>query len=435
VVHLELTMFRTLYWFGPFVLVGVLVVVGMHPQGRGSVPPPSATALPTTISPAAKDYLYKALINMERDSLMGSQVDWTAIQHQALEYAGNAQTYEETYPAIRYALEQLDDHHSFFLDHDGLTSLQDGKSPGWGLVALFPERVVAQVYPDSPAALAGIQVGGVIAAVDGRPPHGLDGEVQLPSDSSVSLTLEGAPADPSRTVMLNRTDYNTDLKPQGRRLPGALGYIELSGVNGEEMQDRYGDIAQGLIRQMDYPPACGWVVDLRRNRGGIMRVMLLGIGPILGEGQVGAYVDRQDRRNVWSYSGGSAHADGWARLEEGAEPYTINHPGAPVAVLTSRLTTSAGEAIVVAFRGRPNTRSFGEATFGVPTHNIVDPLLDGAWLVITNAFDVDRAGHTYSDKIMPDQVVAADWRDYASDRDPVLRAATDWLHHQAACAS
>jgi hypothetical protein len=58
--------------------------------------------------------------------------------------------------------------------------------------------------------------------------------------------------------------------------------------------------------------------------------------------------------------------------------------------LTGPVTASSGEAIVVAFRGRPQTRSFGEPTDGVPTANDTFPLSDGALLVLTVAVDSEK---------------------------------------------
>src|SRR5438270_7244326 len=52
---------------------------------------------------------------------------------------------------------------------------------------------------------------------------------------------------------------------------------------------------QELIRAVDQPPACGWIVNLRQNGGGLMWPMLAGIGPLLGEGEAGATVSSNER--------------------------------------------------------------------------------------------------------------------------------------------
>jgi carboxyl-terminal processing protease len=101
-----------------------------------------------------------------------------------------------------------------------------------------------------------------------------------------------------------------------------------------------------------------------------------------------------------------------------------------VAVLTNRSTASSGEVIVVAFRGRPHTRSFGAATYGVPTGNETMRLSDGAMLVLTTVWFVDRTNARYEGRISPDQFVNERTR---SRGDPVLTAATRWLRTQPGC--
>jgi len=100
-----------------------------------------------------------------------------------------------------------------------------------------------------------------------------------------------------------------------------------------------------------------------------------------------------------------------------------------VAVLTGRMTFSSGEAIAVAFRGRPDTRSFGLETGGLTTSNDEFLLSDGAWLLLTVSRFADRTGKVYSGPIVPDEVVnpPETWPD------PVLEAATAWLLSQPAC--
>jgi C-terminal processing protease CtpA/Prc len=165
--------------------------------------------------------------------------------------------------------------------------------------------------------------------------------------------------------------------------------------------------------------------------------MLLAVGPILGEGDVGAFVDAEGHRQVWAYRQGQALLDGRALAQGPA--YQLKRPLPPVAVLTGPRTASAGEAIAVAFRGRPRARSFGEPTAGLPTIIRGQVLSDGAWLLLTEVRDADRTGRTYEDTIAPDEPVAVEgdppeWQLRDPERDPVLRAALAWLRDQPDCA-
>lgn len=175
-----------------------------------------------------------------------------------------------------------------------------------------------------------------------------------------------------------------------------IGYLELptyTRVPTVPASTDYVLLAQDAIRRADQAGACGWIVDLRNDTGGDIWPMLAAVGPVLGEGVVGYFVDPDGVKTAWSYAAGKAQLGGKTVI--GIEnAYRLKHPAPAVAVLTGRDTASAGEAIVVAFRGRPHTRSFGEPTAGVPTGNEVYTLSDGALLVLTVVLDADRTGRT-----------------------------------------
>lgn len=227
---------------------------------------------------------------------------------------------------------------------------------------------------------------------------------------------------------------STNEDPVSQQLPGGIGYLQLPQFEGSQQAIlQYAQAAQGLIRGIDQAGnTCSWMVDLRGNNGGNMWPMLDGIGPILGEGTVGWLVYPDGSKQAWNYVDGQVQVGGVTQLAL-AGAYQLKHPNPPVAVLTGRMTASAGEAIVVAFRGRPESRSFGDRTAGIPTANQSFTLSDGARLVITVALDADRTGQTYDGPIPPDQYVASNPRQIDLPADPVIRAATTWLHTQPAC--
>jgi len=244
----------------------------------------------------------------------------------------------------------------------------------------------------------------------------------------VRLTLQRLGQAQPLAVTLTPGVFDPNRPPQGQRLTGGIGYLELPALQAANaLAARYAPIAQQAIRAADQPAACGWVVDLRRNTGGTEPPMLLGVGPILGEG-----VFARQGPVTLSYRHGALLQNGQV-IAQLPGAYHLQEPAPPVAVLTSELTASSGEAIVVAFRGRPRTRSFGEPTAGVPTINTAHALSDGAVLLLTTADDVDRAGRSYDAAIAPDQPVAPDWTLLGAARDPVLQAALTWLHQQAGC--
>lgn len=150
----------------------------------------------------------------------------------------------------------------------------------------------------------------------------------------------------------------------------------------------------------------GWIVDLRQNPGGNMWPMITGLRPLLGEGHIGSFKDRDGKVRPWQ----APTITGCA-----SQQFT-----APVAVLIGPGTASSGEAVAVAFRGRANTRFFGQPTAGVATSNRGFPLPDGSALMLTTAAFLDRNGTVYPEGIDPD--VRMDEEDPAAAAEAWLRS-------------
>jgi carboxyl-terminal processing protease len=355
-------------------------------------------------------YFRVAFFVIQRNALMRDRVDWAAVRLEADRLRREARSTRDTYPAIQMVLQRLGDGHSHFVPPEGARAMRAGSNLHPGLTALWPECVVATVSPGGPAERAGVRPGDVVESVDGEaPPHVL-GVVLLPRDRPVVLGLRRGPEPISVRLTPQALPFNHPAVV--RSLQGGFGYIDIPGVVGGG--GSFDTDAVAAIRGIDTTPICGWVVDLRRNFGGNMWPMLHAIRPVLGEG------------NPFTYRFGKGP---WSQ-----EPvYSLRQPAPAIAVLTSRLTVSSGEMLAIAFRGPAGTRSFGEATGGLSTMNMSMPLVDGAILVLTVSRAADRTGREYDGPIEPDEPVAIDWARIASDDDPVIRAATDWLRTQGPC--
>ncbi|MZD07888.1 peptidase S41 [Streptomyces sp. SID5785] len=213
---------------------------------------------------------------------------------------------------------------------------------------------------------------------------------------------------------------------EARSLKGGIGYVSLPGVNGsQKTYDAYTRRGRDAVEHANTAGTCGWVVDLRQETGGGMWPVLAVAGPILGDGTVGMFVDADGKKIPWTVEKGVPHLAG--KPQAGGDAPELGGGRTPVAVLTGRRTASAGEAVAVAFRGRPDTRSFGEMTSGVPTGNNAHRLPDGALLILTEVRDADRAGRTYDEPVEPDEEVVKDPRPTARGEDAVLDAAQRWL--------
>jgi hypothetical protein len=306
------------------------------------------------ISPEALSFLEEALEVMETQALTRAQVDWPGLAARMVARAGMAQTPSDTYDAIRSALRDLNDRHSF----------------------------LTTPSPPTPA------------------------------------VEESGPARPDR-----RERGEEGPEPAGRWLEeDRIAYVLVPSHMGTAAQDaEYSRRLLEIVGGLDARGPRGWVVDLRRNPGGNMWPMLAGIGPVVGEGKLGEFVHPGDARLEWGYRDGKAYLGPMVQAA-GPRSLRLKEPDPFVAVLTGPMTASSGEAVAVAFRGRPRTRSFGAGTAGMSSSTFPYPLRDGATIYLTVSEDADRGGFVYGGTIEPDEPVAEE-----EGRDAPLAAAVAWL--------
>lgn len=185
------------------------------------------------------------------------------------------------------------------------------------------------------------------------------------------------------------------------------------------------------IEAVDTLGVCGWVVDIRGNTGGNMWPMIAGVGPILGEGTAGYFIDPDTVTDEWGYREGASYLRG-TDLVTVPSPYHLLQANPPVAVLTDGQTASSGEATTIAFRERPDTRSFGSGTRGVSTANRAYVLSDGATIYLTVSTMADRTKRLYGGVVEPDQTVGSEGPSTPT-MDVVLNTAFAWLLEQPQC--
>ena len=132
--------------------------------------------------------------------------------------------------------------------------------------------------------------------------------------------------------------------------------------------------------------------------------MIAGVGPVLGEGTAGAFIDPDGGATLWGYANGASNSSGTPVVQV-PQPYRLMRINPRMAALTNCYVERSGEASVIAFRGRPNTRSFGMPTGGISTANRNTQLSDGAWLYLTVSVMADRNLNRYGDAVVPDEVI------------------------------
>ncbi len=337
---------------------------------------------PLTISTGAADYLNHALDLMQQYALHGSEIDWASVRRGAVQHAQGAQTTEDTYPGIFFALAQLHEHHSFLRIPDSLTEEQKRKAYAARRATLRPPPAEAKALPVSPFRTRTEPEGHLIHVGDRV-------------FAWVSIPACGANHS-------NWGDNLADFRDYATKLHARAGDLEAA-----------------------HPS--GWIIDLRGNEGGNMWPMLAGIGFVLGDGNAGSFVDSKGAEEAWSYQDGAASVEG-KNMNDFKLDAPLRLPMLPsVAVLIDSGTASSGEAVAIAFEGRPRTRFFGSHTFGLASSNEMLPLPDGATLFINSAVDADRNHHRYESGIEPDVAFEVPVMQPSENADVALQSALAWL--------
>lgn len=178
---------------------------------------------------------------------------------------------------------------------------------------------------------------------------------------------------------------------------------------------RYSATLTSNITDAEGATTCGWIVDVRDNAGGDMSPMLEGLHPLLGDGVVGGSVERDGTRMQIALSNGTVSVGHRGETSTTASA----HSDDPVAVLQGPRTGSSGEVVVIAFKGRANTRSFGTPTAGYSSGNQTIRLYDGTEMLLTTAVLVDRDGNSFNGGPVP--------VDKRASEDKAEQAAKAWL--------
>lgn len=338
---------------------------------------------PTALTPDAAAFLNSAIDVMQQHDLRGQAVDWSQLRIDAFKHAAGAFNPIDTYPAIYWALVQLNDPASHLRLPEGL-------------------------YPDQIALLQ-----------------------QAEKDARKDAPAGDRPSAPPTPFVARHLPEGHIVTFEGK----SFGYVVLPTCAAKDKDGLmlYAADVRHILSDLSAQNPRGWIIDLRGNTGGNMWPMLTGIGPVLGNGVVGSFVTATGKI-PWFYQDGKSGTRNNAGLETVSLSLPVDSPQTgsaaspePVAVLVDSSTANSAEAITIAFHGRPQTRFFGQRTAGKSTAVQPFALADGAQLYLTTALDADRSGKTYPDGFTPDVVIPAVSTLPSQANDAALNAAGGWL--------
>lgn len=202
-----------------------------------------------------------------------------------------------------------------------------------------------------------------------------------------------------------------------------IGYVRIAGLPMGDNAKMALDIQEPLC-ELARKGAQKWIIDLRYNGGGNLNPMAEGLAPLLGNDTLGGAQGLTPAESpVWEIKNGDFYNFG----------YSIALPNrcalsdtARVAVLTSLYTASSGEALAAMFKGRPNTRFFGEKTLGMVTGTNWTLINDSVAVSISTNFFKDRKGVVYRNYVEPDEAIPFSPVEHPADDAGIQRAAA-WL--------
>lgn len=363
--------------------------------------------------PAA--YAHGVLDVLEATHYRRKQVDWAALRQQVDTAIGEAKAPADTAGALNMAIAQLQERHSHYFPATAWADVARPTSQQYGLETLKRAEsrwVITRVLPQSPAEQAGLQAGDIVTQAKVDP-------------SAMTLTVVHPGGTAETTVTMNPATLPRTAMPVGRMLADGIAYLEVPTYVELDQTQAYGTTLRRLVSGLAAQHPRAWVLDVRRNGGGLFGAMVPPLTPLLGTGPFnGLETDPgQGTMTVLTDTGDQSQVD-LAALPG------VPSANPPVAVLTSPLTASAGEFLAMAFNGKPKTRRFGEPTAGEFSQMAGFTLWDGAYLNVAAARALDAAGQAHDGPIAPDEAIENTFVGFGTDADPVLQRAVSWLNPQ-----
>lgn len=317
--------------------------------------------------------------------------------------------------AIDGMLAALDPHSSFLdaRDFELMRTQTEGEYGGLGLEVTMEEGTVKVVSPidDTPASRANIKAGDYITHINKEPIFGTSlteavSKMKGPPKSTITLTIvrEGVP----KPFDVTLTREIITLRPVKFEAKGNIGYIrvaQFSKPTGPGLRKAITTLQQ----QIGADRIVGYVLDLRRNPGGLLDQAIEVSDAFLERGEIVSQRGRR-KQDIQRYY---------------AKPGDLTG-GKPVVVLVDEASASASEIVAGALQDQRRAIVIGQRTFGKGSVQTLIPLSSDTALRLTTARYYTPAGRSVQELgIEPDievpQLSDPDYKDRLTLRESDLR--------------
>lgn len=242
----------------------------------------------------------------------------------------------------------------------------EGKVVGIGITASKTESgyiKVEEVYPDSPAELAGIQAGELIVKVndiDLTPETYEEGKnaISGKAGTTLSLVVRNGTEDRSIPEIVRRKVQRPTVY---QKTIDNVGYVKIIDFN-DTTYDQFKKAVESLVES----GVQSLIFDVRNNGGGTVDSVIKMLDFLLPEGDIATATYKDGRVEVLGTSDASC-----VEL--------------PMVVLTNKTTASAAELFTQALKDYGVAKSVGEKTYGKGTMQVYHKLKDGSAIKLTIA--------------------------------------------------
>jgi carboxyl-terminal processing protease len=332
---------------------------------------------------------------VNREYVDGSfnKTDWEVARQELL--SNNYTSREAAYSALRKALERLNDPYTRFMDpkeYKALLEQISGELTGVGMRLGQDEetKVITVVEPleKSPALKAGIQAGDKILVIDGKKTEGMavsDAAEMIRGPENTKVTLRIARQGKGEfDVILTRAiievaAVRSSLKNEDGKKVGYIRLQEFSAHAGEQMEV--------AIKKLSDQKADAFVLDLRGNPGGSLRVSI-------------------DIARMWIDTGAIVRTVNRAGASDEAQANRSAITDKPLVVLVDDYSASASEILAGALKDNKRATVIGGQTFGKALVQSLHGLSDNSGLAVTiahyytpNGTDISKKGVTPDVKV------------------------------------
>lgn len=326
-----------------------------------------------------------------------------------------AQQNHADWMVLRSMADTLHDGHTSFLTPDEAQRSHETSFAGIGVLMSRPEDnqppLIAEIFPNSPAASSGLKRGDRIISVDGQ-------DVTGQSVGDVASLIRGQPGSSVRVQVtrlnsaqpldftMKRATVQVD-QVIGRQVPNApIGYLKIRQFGDPSVVDNVlGILDQGRQRGLR-----GWVIDLRGNPGGSLNAVVASAAGFVDadHATIGYQVDRQRHQTPLQ-----------------TQPLNLLN-GSALVLLVDHDTAAGAEILAAALQEAKLATLVGTKSAGNVGVATQVTLPDDSVLQITEQRFVTPSGAQLDNVgVTPDVQVEMTDEDLENDRDPQLAKALE----------